>query len=69
MSTRNGETTLNTIFTMGIFNLFGRDKPKPDLYWEFDTHTHYRPKLNKGDFFKLTGSNLAGLYLNHFEIC
>jgi antitoxin component YwqK of YwqJK toxin-antitoxin module len=46
---------LITIFTMGMFNLFGQDKPKQDPYWDFDKQTHFRPKLNKGDFFKLTG--------------
>lgn len=42
------------VFTMGMFNLFGQSKPKQDPYWEFNQATHYRPHLNKGDFFKLS---------------
>ena len=40
---------------MNLFNLFGQSKPKNDLYWEFNKSEHFRPNLNKGDFFKLTG--------------
>lgn len=40
---------------MNIFNLFGQNQPKEDPYWEFDQSKHFRPKLNTGDFFKLTG--------------
>lgn len=57
------EKLLITIFTMGIFNLFGQDKPKQDPYWEFDKQTHFRPKLNKGDFFKLTGFDFGWFVL------
>lgn len=48
---------------MNIFNLFGQDKPKKDPYWEFDQSKHFRPKLNKGDFFKLTGSDFCWFVL------
>ncbi len=48
---------------MNIFNLFGQDKPKNDPYWEFDQTKHFRPKLNKGDFFKLTGSDFCWFVL------
>jgi antitoxin component YwqK of YwqJK toxin-antitoxin module len=48
---------------MNIFNLFGQDKPKNDPYWEFDQSKHFRPKLNKGDFFKLTGSDFCWFVL------
>lgn len=40
---------------MNIFNLFGQNQPKEDPYWEFDQSKHFRPKLNTGEFFKLTG--------------
>lgn len=39
---------------MNIFNLFGQNQSKNDLYWEFDKSKHFRPKLNKSEFFKLT---------------
>ena len=45
---------------MSIFNLFGQ---KNDPYWEFDTSVHYRPKLNKGDFFRLTGFDFGWFVL------
>ena len=48
---------------MGIFNLFGQDKPKQDPYWEFNKQTHFRPKLNKGDFFKLTSFDFGWFIL------
>lgn len=40
---------------MSIFNLFGQSEPKNDPYWNFDESKHFRPNLNKGEFFKLTG--------------
>ena len=40
---------------MNIFNLFGQSGPKKDPYWNFDESKHFRPKLDKGEFFKLTG--------------
>ena len=46
--------------TMSIFNLFGQ---KNDPYWEFDKSVHYRPKLNKGDFFRLTGFDFGWFVL------
>lgn len=48
---------------MTIFNLFGQEKPKNDPYWEFDQTKHFRPKLNKGDFFKFTGSDFCWFVL------
>lgn len=39
---------------MSIFNLFGQNETENDPYWEFDQSKHFRPKLNTGDFFKLT---------------
>lgn len=40
---------------MNIFNLFGQSEPKNDPYWNFDESKHFRPNLEKGEFFKLTG--------------
>jgi len=48
---------------MGLFNLFGQGKPKQDPYWEFNKEIHFRPKLNKGDFFKLTGFDFGWFVL------
>ena len=48
---------------MGIFNVFGQDKPKGDPYWEFDKQKHFRPKLSKGDFYKLTGFDFGWFVL------
>ena len=47
---------------MGIFKLFGQDK-QDDPYWEFDKTVHYRPKLNKGNFFRLTGFDFGWFVL------
>lgn len=47
---------------MNIFNLFGR-KAENDPYWKFDETEHFRPKLNKGDFFKLTGFDFGWFVL------
>ncbi len=48
---------------MNFFNLFWKDKQQDDPYWEFDKTKHYRPKLNKGDFFKLTGFDFGWFIL------
>ncbi|GAA4239246.1 hypothetical protein GCM10022291_32830 [Postechiella marina] len=40
---------------MNLFNLFGQNGPKNDPYWNFDESKHFRPKLDKGEFFKQTG--------------
>ena len=47
---------------MNILNLFGQNQPK-DPYWEFDQSKHFRPKLNKGEFFKLTGFDFGWFVL------
>jgi antitoxin component YwqK of YwqJK toxin-antitoxin module len=39
------------------------DKSKHDPYWDFDKDKHFRPKVNKGDFFKLTGYEFGRLIL------
>ncbi|HEY3403391.1 MAG TPA: DUF4375 domain-containing protein [Ohtaekwangia sp.] len=48
---------------MSIFNLFGQKKHQHDPYWEFDKSIHYKPKLNKGDFFRLTGFDFGWFVL------
>ncbi len=48
---------------MNIFNLFGQNQPKNDQYWQFDQSKHFRPKLNKGEFFKLTGFDFGWFVL------
>lgn len=48
---------------MNIFNLFGQNQPKEDPYWEFDHSKHFRPKLNTGEFFKLTGFDFGWFVL------
>lgn len=55
--------TAITILTMNIFNLFAQNKQKDDPYWQFDNTKHFRPKLNKGDFFKLTGFDFGWFVL------
>ncbi len=53
--TENLRNILLIILTMNIFNLFGQSEPKNDPYWNFDESKHFKPKLDKGEFFKLTG--------------
>jgi len=48
---------------MNIFNLFGQNQPKNDPYWEFDQSKHFRPNLDKGEFFKLTGFDFGWFVL------
>lgn len=48
---------------MNIFNLFVQNKPKNDPYWEFNESQHFRPKLDKGDFFKLSGFDFGWFVL------
>ena len=49
---------------MSIFNIFGcQDKGTDDPYWEFERSKHFRPKLNKGDFFKLSGYDFGWFVL------
>lgn len=55
--------TAITILTMNIFNLFGQNKQQDDPYSKFDKTAHYRPKLSKGDFFRLTGFDFGWFIL------
>src|SRR5687767_6879013 len=56
------------ICTMGLFNFCGQNKPARDPYWEFDKEKHFRPKLSKGDFFKLTGFDFGWFVLEPISI-
>jgi antitoxin component YwqK of YwqJK toxin-antitoxin module len=56
------------ISTMGLFNFCGQNKPARDPYWEFDKEKHFRPKLSKGDFFKLTGFDFGWFVLEPISI-
>lgn len=40
---------------MSIFNQFEQRESINDPYWNFDESKHFRPNLDKGEFFKLTG--------------
>lgn len=51
------------LLTMNIFNLFGQEKLQSDQYWEFDQTKHFKPRLNKGDFFKLSGFDFGWFVL------
>ena len=46
---------------MSIFNY--QNKNTDDPYWEFEKSKHFRPKLNKGDFFKLSGYDFGWFVL------
>lgn len=48
---------------MNLFNLFGQKQPKNDPYWEFERTSHFKPRLNKIAFYKLTGFDFGWLVL------
>lgn len=48
---------------MSLFNFFRQNNQQEDRYWEFDKTKHFRPKLNKGDYFKLTGFDFGWFVL------
>jgi hypothetical protein len=48
---------------MSNSNFSGQDEPEHDPYWDFDKDKHFRPKVNIGDFFKLTGYEFGRLIL------
>ncbi len=53
-----------SIITMNLLNLFGcKAENKNDPYWMFNEKTHFRPKLNKGEFFKLSGYDFGWVVL------
>lgn len=43
-------------------NIFGKS-PASNPYWVFDPANHFRPKINKGEFYSLTGFELGWLLL------
>lgn len=57
------QAILILLMTMCICDLFGQNKLQDDPFWEFDKTKHFRPKLNKGDYFKLTGFNFGWFVL------
>ena len=49
---------------MSLFQFFGRkDNNKNDPYWAFNEKEHFKPKLNKGDYFKLSGFDFGWFVL------
>lgn len=49
---------------MNLFNLFGcKAQNDNDTYWKFDKSEHFRPKLNKGEFYKLSGFDFGWFVL------
>ncbi len=45
-----------SIIIMNLLNLFGcKAQNENDPYWEFNKTDHFRPELNKSEFFKLNG--------------
>ncbi|MGV3460518.1 MAG: DMP19 family protein [Flavobacterium sp.] len=50
---------------MALFNLFGNknNTAAPDPYSAFDPASHYRPKLSKGDFYRLSGFDFGWFVL------
>ena len=48
---------------MSIFNFFRKNHTKNDPYWDFDQSKHFRPKLNTGEFFRLSGFDFGWFVL------
>lgn len=49
---------------MSLLSRFGyKAKNENDPYWEFDKTIHFRPQLNKGEFFKLSGYDFGWFIL------
>lgn len=49
---------------INLLNLFGcKSQNENDPYWEFDKTVHFRPELNKGEFFKLSGFDFGWFVL------
>jgi len=49
---------------MSLFNILGcKAENKNDPYWEFIKDDHFRPELNKGDYYKLTGFDFGWFVL------
>jgi antitoxin component YwqK of YwqJK toxin-antitoxin module len=53
-----------SIIMINLLNLFGcKAQNKSDPYWEFNRTEHFRPELNKGEFFKLSGYDFGWFVL------
>ncbi|MCF0072248.1 DUF4375 domain-containing protein [Dyadobacter sp. CY261] len=48
---------------MGLFDFLKKSGSNEDQYWEFDPANHFRPKINKADYFKLSDFDLGWLIL------
>ncbi|TVZ47462.1 antitoxin component YwqK of YwqJK toxin-antitoxin module [Olleya sp. Hel_I_94] len=49
---------------INLLNLFGcKAQKENDPYWEFDKTEHFRPELNKAEFFKLSGYDFGWFVL------
>ncbi|WP_405397837.1 DUF4375 domain-containing protein [Maribacter sp. Asnod2-G09] len=49
---------------MSLFRIFGRkDNNENDPYWAFNEKDHFKPKLNKGDYYKLSGFDFGWFVL------
>ncbi|WP_282056022.1 DMP19 family protein [Maribacter luteus] len=49
---------------MKLRNVFGgKDQDDNDPYWEFNEKRHFKPKLNKGDYYKLSGFDFGWFVL------
>ena len=49
---------------MSIFSkIFGQKEEPHDPYWVFDEASHFKPQLNKGDFYKLEGYDFGWFVL------
>lgn len=42
---------------MRFFDLFCQEKKEEDKYWIFEKSEHFRPKISKGDFYSLVGTD------------
>ncbi|MEM5540723.1 DUF4375 domain-containing protein [Olleya sp. AS48] len=53
-----------SILMINLLNLFGcKAQKENDPYWEFDKTEHFRPELNKAEFFKLSGYDFGWFVL------
>ena len=52
------------LISMSLLNkLFGQKEPTQDPYWDFDATCHFKPKLDKGEFYKLSGFDFGWFVL------
>ncbi len=55
---------LYTILIMSLCSkIFGQKEQPNDPYWVFEEASHFKPKLNKGDFYKLDGYDFGWFIL------